>query len=41
MAFEPHLYEFIRTEAERLDMSLTQFVNEIIENYKKNKSVKK
>lgn len=37
MAFEPHLYEFIRAEAERQDISLTQFVNEIIEFYRKSK----
>lgn len=40
MAFEPHLYEFIRVEAERQDISLTQFVNEIIEFYRKSKIVK-
>lgn len=40
MAFEPHLYEFIRAEAKRQDISLTQLVNEIIEIYRKSKKVK-
>ena len=30
MAFEPDIYNFIKREAERLDMSMTQYVNNVL-----------